>query len=211
VRVIENPDDDGGRGRMARRKPPRGATRIDWPSVFAVAYPESGVSEQDLAAALTDLRRPLSEEEASQIARSQTNPFPKADPLHASWRPFDPRRWRLPDRPLPPSYLSFLRWSDGGTFGNGDRRLDPFLPCGRLREYLLCYAVPQHMPGALPFAFDGGGCFYLFDMRAEPVRGEYPVLYVGAGNLGYDDAVLVASTFIEACRGTTNPAGSYMR
>jgi hypothetical protein len=196
---------------MARQKRPRDATRIRWPAVFATAHPRPGVSEQDLAAALADLRRPLSEEEADQIGRSQTNPFPRGDSLHASWRPFDPHRWRLPDRPLPPSYLSFLRWSDGGAFFNGDRRFDPFLPCGELREYLLGNHIPQYMPGALPFAFDGGGRFYLFDMRNEPVRGEYPVLYVGAGNLGYEDAVLVAASFIEACRGTTNPADSYMR
>jgi NAD(P)-dependent dehydrogenase (short-subunit alcohol dehydrogenase family) len=35
--------------------------------------------------------------------------------------PFDPARWRIPDRPIPASYLSFLRWSDGGEFQTGDR------------------------------------------------------------------------------------------
>jgi hypothetical protein len=115
----------------------------------------------------------------------------------------------LPDGPLPPSYLSLLRWSDGGSFVNGDHRFDPFLPCSRLREYLLGYHVPQYMPGALPFALDGGGGFYLFDMRAGPVRGEYPLLYAGASNLRYDDAVAVASSLIEACRGTTDPADKY--
>jgi hypothetical protein len=194
---------------MPRRRPH--ADPIDWPAVFTEAHPEPGASAEDLAAALADLRRPLSDEEAYEIARSQRNPFPKKDQLHAAWRPFDPRRWRLPDEPLPPSYLSFHRWSDGGAFVNGDRGFDPFFPCTRLREYLLAYHVPQYMPGALPFAFDGGGCFYLFDMRQDPVGGEYPVLYVGAGNLGYEDAVPVASSFVEACKGTTDPADSYMR
>lgn len=187
------------------------AEKIDWSSVFADAYPEPGASEEDLAAALADLRRLLSDEEADEIARSLTNPFPKSDPLHFSWRPFDPRRWTLPSGPLPRSYLSLLRWSNGGAFSNGDRNFDPFLPCDRLREYLLCYHVPQYMPLALPFALDGGGNFYLFDMRQNPVEGEYPVLYVGAGNLDYEDAVLVASSFVEACRGMTDPAERYMR
>jgi hypothetical protein len=185
--------------------------RIDWPAVFAEAHPQPGASEKDLAAALADLRRPLSDAEAKEIARSQSNPFPSDDPLHAAWRPFDARRWIVPKRPLPPSHLSFLRWSDGGSFVNGDRRFDPFFPCTRLREYLLAYHVPQYMPGAFPFAFDGGGCLYLLDKREKPVRGEFPVLFVGAGNLGYKDAVMVTSSFLEACKGTTDPADRYMR
>jgi hypothetical protein len=182
------------------------ATSINWPAVFAEAHSQPGASAEDLACALADLRKPLSGREAAAIAQSQSNPFPGGDPLHAAWRPFDPRGWRMPRRPLAPSYLSFLRWSDGGSFVNGDRCFDPFLPCSRLREYLLAYHIPHYMRGALPFAFDGGGGFYLFDMRAESVRGEYPVVYAGAGNLRYDDAVVVASSFIEACRGTTDPA-----
>src|SRR5438874_13163602 len=92
---------------------------IDWPATFAEAHPEPGASEENLAVALADLRRPLSRRETAEIARSQSNPFPPTDPLHAVWRPFDPRPWRLPDRPLPTSYLSFFRWSDGGTLVNG--------------------------------------------------------------------------------------------
>ena len=80
-----------------------------------------------------------------------------------------------------------------------------------MREYLLAYHVPQYMPRALPFAFDGSGRFYLFDMRDRPIQGEYPVLYVGAGSLRYEDAVAVASSFVEACRGTTDPADRHTR
>jgi hypothetical protein len=185
------------------------AATIDWPAVFAEAHPKPGATAEDLATVLADLRRPLSGREVGAIARSQSNPFPSDDPLHAAWKPFDASRWKLPDGPLPPSYLSLLRWSDGGSFVNGDRRFDPFLPCSQLRQYLLSYHVPQYMPGALPFALDGGGSFYLFDMREGPVRGEYPVVYAGAGNLRYDDAVTVAASFIEACRGTTDPADRY--
>src|SRR5438105_4911264 len=121
------------------------AAMIEWPTVFAEAHAQPGISEEDLAAALADLRRPLSKEEVDAIAGSQSNPFPKRDPMHAAWTPFDPRGWRLPDRPLPPSYLSFLRWSDGGVFINADRSFNPFLACGKLREYLLCYHVPEYM------------------------------------------------------------------
>jgi hypothetical protein len=67
------------------------------------------------------------------------------------------------------------------------------------------------MPGSLPFAFDGKGCFYLFDMRSGSVEGEYPVLFTGSGNLGYDDAVRVAESFVETCNGTTDPADLYLK
>jgi len=76
---------------------------------------------------------------------------------------------------------------------------------GGVTPHLLAYHVPQYMPGALPFAMDGGGGFYLFDLRADAIDGEYPIFFAHAGNLGWDDAVPVAQTFPDACRGNTNP------
>jgi len=143
--------------------------------------------------------------EVAAINAQQRNPFPPADPLHARWYPFDPSQWRIPARPLPPSYRDFLLWSDGGSFRTGERRFDAFLPVGKLREYLLAYHVPQFMPGGLPFAMDGGGGFYLFDLRADSIDGEYPIVFAHAGNLGWDDAVPIAQTFPDACRGDTDP------
>ena len=55
------------------------------------------------------------------------------------------------------------------------------------------------------FALDGCGNVYLFDMRENPTNNEFPILFVQLGNLRFRDAVLVASTFIGACKGTTNP------
>jgi hypothetical protein len=69
------------------------------------------------------------------------------------------------------------------------------------------------MPAALPFAFNGGGVFYLFDMR-EPADadGEYPVVAAHAGNLGWaghdecypPECWPVADGLAQACRGRTN-------
>lgn len=132
------------------------------------------------------------------------NPFPKKHPLHASYKPFDPRKWQIPAKPLPASFLDFLKWSNGGAFINGDQKFDPIFSTKTLRDYLVSYAVPQYMPEALPFAFDGGGNFYLFDMRSDSASGEHPVLFTATGNLGYDDAVLVADSFLETCKGTTD-------
>ncbi|HEY4262442.1 MAG TPA: hypothetical protein VGM98_19930, partial [Schlesneria sp.] len=53
----------------------------------------------------------------------------------------------------------------------------------------------------VPFALDGAGGFYLFDMRNGPVNGEYPIATAHAGNLGWDDEsayAKCATTFAEA-------------
>ena len=184
--------------------------RINWKQMFSQDPPEEGATKEEVQALASTICEPLSAEEIQQINASQSNPFPASDPLHGKYKPFDPRKWQLPSQPLPPSYLDFLRWSNGGEVASGDRQFG-FFSTATLREYLLSYNVPQYMPGALPFAFDGGGCFYLFDMRKEPVDGEYPILFVGAGNLGYEDAVHVADSFVDACKGTTDPADEYMQ
>jgi hypothetical protein len=77
----------------------------------------------------------------------------------------------------------------------------------------LAYHLPEYMPGALPFAFNGGGVFYLFDLR-EPADadGQYPVVAVHAGNLGWatheegypPECWPVADGLEQACRGRTN-------
>ncbi|MFC4068640.1 SMI1/KNR4 family protein [Actinoplanes subglobosus] len=132
-------------------------------------------------------------------------------------QPIDASPWRLPDRPLPPSYLGLLTWSDGGVLANGDRVLQLFPTDGPsgVRAMTLAYQLPEHMPGALPFAFNGGGVFYLFDMR-EPAdaHGEYPVVAAHAGSIGWvthDDSYPpecwpIAGDLPQACRGRTDIA-----
>ncbi len=70
---------------------------------------------------------------------------------------------------------------------------------------LLSYEFPEYMEGAVPIAFDGGGTFYLFDMRAEPKDGEYPVFFAGSGALFWEDAIHVCNSFDEMIEGTTDP------
>jgi len=178
---------------------------IDWKKVFAQSFPERGATQQELRDLVSTISMPLSETEIQAITASQRNPFPVTHPLHTAYKPFDPRQWRLPWRSLPLSYLDFLEWSNGGEFVQGARQFG-FFSTAELRNFLLDYSVPRYMPGALPIAFDGGGCFYLFDMRNNPVDGEYPVLFAAAGNLDYSDAVPVAESFLEACTGTTDPS-----
>lgn len=182
---------------------------LKWPSVFDETYPEAGASGATLAGFAESVGEPLRAAEITTINRRQQNPFPASDSLHAAYRPFDPERWILPWGPLPSLYLDFLKWSNGGEFRTGQRwfQFFPALDALRsVRSMLLGYNVPQYMPGALPIAFNGGGTFYLFDMRESAIGDEYPVVCAHSGNLGWraDQSVRVADSFLNACRGTVD-------
>ncbi len=173
----------------------------DWSDIFDEIYREPGVWEDELAEIMARIRRPLSPEEIAAVNVTQWNPFPADDPWHAAYRRFDPAAWTIPDGLLPPSYLSFLQWSNGGDFRTGERWFH-FFPTRELRELFLGYHVPQYLPGALSFASDGGNVLYFFDMRQPTVAGEYPVLAALKGKLGYADSKVIAASFPEACAGT---------
>ena len=179
---------------------------MEWASVFDEAHPEQGATDADIDRFLGEIARPISAEEVRAINAGQSNPFPKRDPLHGAWRPFDASTWHIRVRPPPPSYLSLLRWSDGGEFRTGARWFQFFPTLDEIhgvRAMLLTYQLPLYMPGALPVGFNGGGTFYLLDMREPVVEGEYPIVCAHAGYLGWsrDACHPVAPTFVEACRG----------
>lgn len=148
----------------------------------------------------------MSAAEVRKVNAGQANPFSKGDPLYAAWRQFDASKWVIPDRPLPPAYLLLLRWSDGGEFRTGERLFQFFPalnPQHGVRAMMLAYHIPEYMSGALPFAFDGAGTFYLFDMRRAAKRGEYPVVRAHSGYLSWkpDAYATIAESFEAACRG----------
>lgn len=177
---------------------------VDWASMFEWSAPRPGCPAEGLARFVREVCAPLSAEEIAVVAGQQLNPFPVTHALHDSWRPLDAGGWVLPSqRPLPAAYLSLLAWSDGGEFQNGDRLIQLFPTQGRsgVRAMTLAYEVPHYMPGALPYAFDGGGVFSLFDLR-QPAGpdGEYPIVAVHASVLDWADAEPVAGRFGDACR-----------
>ena len=182
---------------------------MDWSTVFAQQHPQPGATDQQIRAFTESVLLPLSADEIAEINATQRNPFPRTDPLHSAYRPFDPTAWMLPLRDLPETYLSFLRWSNGGHFGNGERWFQFFqavAPGHGVREMLLGHNLPKYMPGVLPFALNGGGSFYLFDMRAKPKRGEYPIVTAHSGYLSWNKDAWhpVADTFLEACQGAVS-------
>lgn len=182
---------------------------MDWDSVFDEAVRRPGLSDADLDRFVVEVGLPLSDVEIARANAGQSNPFRPGDAYHSSWVPFDAAKWVVPARPMPPSYLSFLQWSDGGSAQTGERYFQ-FFPAraapNNVRGMLLCYNVPEYMPGALPFAFNGAGTFYLFDMRSPAVAGEYPVVCAHASYKRWDPeaCTVVAASFVDACRGTAN-------
>ena len=182
---------------------------IDWSAIFDESHPNPGASETVIAQLLDEITRPLTEAEIQTANAVQRNPYPTSDRLHATWQPFDPATWCIPSRPLPATYLSLLRRSDGGEFRTGERWFQ-FLPAlgerAGVRAVLLAYHIPQYMPGAVPIAWNGGGTFYMLDLRQPAVRGEYPIVCAHAGFLGWGPPTcrVVAHTLEAACRGTIN-------
>ncbi|TVX93401.1 SMI1/KNR4 family protein [Paenibacillus agilis] len=175
---------------------------MNWKAVFEVCYekcPEA--TEQELDMLINDWHRPLSEHEIKEIVERQRNPFPVSDPLHKQYQPFDPAKWIIPNKRLPATYVELLRYSNGGEFGNGERYFQ-FFSTAEFRAMMLAYEFPEYMPGAVPFAMDGCGHHYAWDMRSNKDQDEYPILVSHSGNLGYEDAVHIAETFIELCQGT---------
>lgn len=179
---------------------------IDWSTVFEQAWPEEGLLEAEVRRLLAEVSAPISKKEAAEIVRSEKNPFTKKnDPeLYAAWKPVNPLLWRMPSRPFPESYISFLTWSNGGNFLNGEREFGMFGT--EIRSMAIAYKLPQYMPNAVPFAFNGGGIMYLFDMRESSRNGEYPILCASAGSFGWNPSgyALVANSFEEVCRGRIN-------
>lgn len=155
-----------------------------WAERFDRTFPVAGALDAEIETLESGLFAPLSRGEIQSAVRS-----------HAP----RPESWALPSlKPLSASHRRFLKWSNGGSFFGPNRSFDPILSTTEVREYLIAYGFLHWMPGAVPFAMDGGGNFFVFDMRNEPSGSEYPVYFVQAGDLGWDAARFVAHSFDEA-------------
>ncbi|NOK63443.1 MAG: hypothetical protein GFH27_549347n2 [Chloroflexi bacterium AL-W] len=90
---------------------------------------------------------------------------------------------------------------DGGLFVNKEREIG-FFGAHDIRAYLLNYHFPEYMPLAVPFGLNGGGVFYVFDMRNPPSDREFPILASSAGVLDFDDSPIIAYSLAELFAGT---------
>lgn len=151
-----------------------------------------GIDVDSIAAANAMLRAPFSDDEVSRLSQ-----YLDSDTVS-----------RLPNtspsiRDLPESYVMLLARSNGGGFTIGEREVAYFDP-KTIRDYLVDYQFPIYMPGALPFGLNGGGVFYVFDMREPAVGPDYPILAASSGNLCYDDSPVIARTLNELVTDTRN-------
>ena len=169
---------------------------MDWQTLFQQPALKPPATDAEIAHLQQSVLAPLSAVEIAAINARQQSLWPPTDPLR---EPFDCSRWQIPQRRFPASYVEFLRWSNGGDYVHGERFFMLFRSA-EIRGHLLDYQLPEYMPGAIPFGFDGAGTFYLFDMREEPVDGEYPILMAHSGCLGWeeDDVLLLSETFPQA-------------
>ncbi len=181
---------------------------IDWSTVFEKAVPMDGLPEREVRRLLGTELAPISTKEAAKFAKGQKNPFSKKDSpeWYDTWRPINPLNWRMPARPFPESYISFLAWCNGGGFGNGDRTFDMYgfddFVTG-IREAMIENYVPEFFPDTVPFGSDGGLVLYLFDMREPAIRGEYPIICAEAASWSWSNPrhAQMALNFEEFCRG----------
>ncbi|MFF2885908.1 SMI1/KNR4 family protein [Paenibacillus sp. NPDC057967] len=173
-----------------------------WDQIFEREWAKfPGAIREEWHALQTKWNEPLSEQELREIRERQVNPFPVSSPYYALYKPLVPETWTFPKRALPESYGELLQYSNGGEFQTGDRHFQ-FFGTSDFRAMNLAYEFPAYMPGTVSFAMDGSGHHYIFDMRAEPRNGEYPILVAHSGNLGFEDCICVADSLQELCRGT---------
>ena len=155
---------------------------IDWPGVFDgfdVCEPNPGLNPEYVPLVDRLIAEPLNDEERKEIAEREMS---------------DPATWQMPSKPLPESYLSFLAWSNGGHFIQGDREFAMF-GAEELREYLITYEFPARCPNAVAFAADGLGGLYVFDLRREALNGEYPICHFAPDHFSFHDSDPVAVSF----------------
>ena len=161
------------------------------------------ISTEDLMFLTNGVFAPITDAEREEIISLQQNPWPTHHPEHATWTPIDPINWRFPSHPIPASYITLLQYADGGLAVNGEREIG-FFGAHDIREYLLHYLFPEFMPLAVPFGLNGGGVFYVFDMRNPPSNEEFPILAASAGVLDFDDSPIVVHSLSELFAGTDN-------
>lgn len=100
----------------------------------------------------------------------------------------------FPKYSLPQDYLDLMYESNGGDYVYGEREYQ-FLTFEEVAEYYEAYMFSEFMPYAFPFAMDGCGNFYIFNLRTE----DGCVYTVSAGNMGWekDECYRIAGSFRE--------------
>jgi hypothetical protein len=180
-----------------------------WSNLFESAQPEAGATQDQLRELTESISRPPSKVELDRaVAFFQQNPNPPSDPQQDGYVPPNPAHWVMPFRGLPASYLEFLRWSNGGTFRNGERQVKFWSVGPGPRRMMMRYFFPEFAPFVVPFAANPGtGDWYGFDTSSEPMEGEFPVVYIYHEIIR--ERLVLAPNFLDFCRNTEDPKKLY--
>ena len=93
---------------------------------------------------------------------------------------------------LPDTYIELLKESNGGDFTTGNRECQLFSTEETLQAYQT-YNFSVYMPFAFPFAMDGCGNFYIFNLREK----DDCIYAVSAGDLEWDECHKIANDLIQ--------------
>jgi hypothetical protein len=142
--------------------------------------------------------------EIRQIRDNERNPWLPGTSEYNGWTPTDPSGWVFPSGPFSPSYLSLIRWSNGGNFLAGEDRALRFWGIEGLRGWMMDLHAPKNLPLAIPFAANTFYDIYCFDMR-EPLVDEYPIIVTLGSAMHYAYTALAAPNLLEFLRLPNNP------
>lgn len=146
----------------------------------------------------------ITKAEIRQTHDRSRNLWRPGTPEHDTWMPTDASGWEFPHGPFPPSYLSLVRWSNGGAFRAGVDRTLRIVPIDGVRTKMIELHSPENMPLAVPFAWNDYYDIYCFDMR-EPLRDEYPILVTRGNAMHYAASFYAAAGLLEFLQLPENP------
>lgn len=93
---------------------------------------------------------------------------------------------------LPDTYIELLNESNGGDFTIGNREYQLFSAEETLQAYQ-SYNFPVYMPFAFPFAMDGCGNFYIFNLREK----DDCIYAVSSSDLEWDECHKIANNLMQ--------------
>ena len=176
---------------------------MNWEEHFDKVYGEvKGASDAEIETFVREWNCALSEEEIEKLQHDEQNPFSKGTPYYEQWKPTNFGTWKFPARKLPESYLAFLKFCNSrASFVKGEREMG-FFGTTDFRGMNLAYQFPEYMEGGISFGLDGCGNHLIFDMREAALHNEYQVYGCHSGSLDWEEATLIAGSFVECCKGT---------
>ncbi len=178
---------------------------MNWEQLFDSIHYEAlaGATEGQLKLFKTTWNADLTKSEIDKLIISEKKLFTSEEHKNFTQHPKSYDQWKFPDRELPKSYLSFLQFCHTGiTTVKGDREIQ-FFSTKEIRQYNLIYGLPEELPGALSIAMDGCGNQLFFDMREKTIDDEYKIYACSSSDLDWDEAKIIADSFVDFCLGET--------